>query len=62
MSASNGMFISLKTYTVYFWSDGVCDKEKLGKFRSLEEAVIFAENYIDKELDGFLEYGIRFIK
>ena len=60
MSADNQIIINLKDYSVWYWQGEY--KQKLDKFRSLEEAVIFAENYIDKELDGFLEYGIRFIK
>lgn len=62
MSANNAILISRKTYTVYYVPCADNDfKEKISKFKSLEEAVDYAEKYIRKDLDGYCEYGIRFI-
>jgi predicted RNase H-like HicB family nuclease len=61
MSSNNYIFINRKTLEVYygFWDCGQPDLIGVGK--TLEEAVDIAENFIEEELAGILEDGIRFI-
>ena len=61
MSANNEMAINRRTFVVYYFPSVDNDyKELIGKGEDLEEAVDMAERYIDEELGGMCEYGIRF--
>jgi len=62
MSANNVIYIKRKTFEVFYQScaDNGDYGEKIGKGKNLEEAVKIAQKRID-EIDGWVEYGIRFI-
>ena len=61
MSANNEITINRRTFVVYYFPSVDNDnKELIGKGEDLEEAVDMAEKYIDEELGGMCEYGIRF--
>lgn len=63
MSANNIIYIDRDTFEVFY--QGCADNsgvgEKIGKGKSLEEAVDIAQKEIE-ELEGHFEYGIWFIK
>ena len=63
MSANNEIAINRRTFVVYYFPSVDNDnKELIGKGKDLEEAVDMAQGYIEKELLGYVEYGIRFIR
>lgn len=62
MSANNVVYIKKKTFEVYYQNcaDNPGFGDKVGKGKSLEEAVEIAQKEI-KKCDGNFEYGIWFI-
>ena len=63
MSANNEITINRRTFIVYYFPSVDNDyKELIGKGEDLEEAVDMAQRYIEKELLGYIEYGIRFLR
>lgn len=61
MSANNAITISRRTFKVHYYPCVDNEDEKLiGKGEDLEEAVDMAMRYIEEELGGMCEYGIRF--
>lgn len=60
MSANNFILVNRKTFEVTMRNaDTGTVLIKIGKTKTLDEAVDLAENYLEKEI---VEYGIRFTK